>query len=227
MATTVHTTNPSSKPGAKQRRLFAKTGVAMPNGSYFIRPGHPEDIDNAIATVGYAKDEKGQLSESQRNAVRRHIMKRAKALKMEAKIPATWNADGSLKQTAQHSDDFDEFLEFLEHHGIKGMHWGVHRKKKESLPSSDDSVRVKGLQERAKKSNTANLSNAELQALVTRMNLESQYKNLNKKERSIGERFVDDLTKDAANEVQREIFNQAKRNAPKLISLVSKAISEM
>jgi hypothetical protein len=50
------------------------------------------DLENAIQAVGRAKGgEKG------RALVRRFIMRRARALKLEALIPDNWNPDGTLK----------------------------------------------------------------------------------------------------------------------------------
>jgi hypothetical protein len=119
-------------PTAKERRQFAKAGWAMPNGSYYIRPDHPGDLQSAIDTVGYAIDDTGNRTEEARNAVRRHIIKRAIALGRGDQIPSTWNSDGTLKSgsanvaVAKHTEfDSSELEVFLEHHGIKGMKWGV------------------------------------------------------------------------------------------------------
>ena len=76
---------------------------------------------------------------------------------------------------------------YLEHHGIKGMHWGIRRFQNAdgSLTSegkdryrknwSDDAKAVSEL--RKKKLNE--MSNAELKKLNERRNLENQYKQLN------------------------------------------------
>ena len=106
-------------PTAAQRRLFAKMGVAMPDGSYYIRngPQGPGDLQNAIDAVG-----RGESAGKSGNVIRKHIMARAAALKLSSKIPDTWCADGSLKP-AEH--DAMTLTDFFEHHGVKGMHWGV------------------------------------------------------------------------------------------------------
>lgn len=81
--------------------------------------------------------------------------------------------------------------EFLEHFGVRGMKWGVRRggASKSSKPKarsvtkmSMDAVAAKKHKATAKKSSTDALSNKDLQALVTRMNLEQQYKKLAEKE---------------------------------------------
>ena len=61
-------------------------------------PSYPiadeEDLDKAIKAVGRGG--------SDHDTIRKHIIKRAKALGLSAKIPDNWNADGSLKgATAQ------------------------------------------------------------------------------------------------------------------------------
>ena len=69
----------------------------------------------------------------------------------------------------------------LEHHGVKGMRWGVRRK---NVGSADEKVvstaaaKAAGALEKAKKHGKQSLSNEEMQALVTRMNLEKQLSSL-------------------------------------------------
>lgn len=69
--------------------------------------------------------------------------------------------------------------DFLAHYGIKGMKWGIRRGDTASSstpkpPAHDDAVKVKTHKEKLKKGGTDALSNAELQELVSRMNLEKQ-----------------------------------------------------
>lgn len=76
--------------------------------------------------------------------------------------------------------------EILEHHGIKGMHWGVRRSQGKDgtvasahpVASSEDSSKATKFRSQAKASGTHTLSNQELQHLVSRMNLEQQYSKL-------------------------------------------------
>lgn len=132
----------ASGPSAKQRRMFAKMGIAMPDGSYYIR--NAGDLSNAIMAVG-----RGEAAGDSGNAIRVHIMKRAAALKLTSKIPATWNSDGSLKQAAAHmlplpSDDPVDIDDFLEHFGVKGMHWGVrHSPEKLEAQAADHENKAK------------------------------------------------------------------------------------
>ena len=62
---------------------------AMPDGSYPIADA--EDLSNAIRAVGRG-------SNNSHNAIRKHIMARAKALGLSSKIPDNWNSDGSLEE---------------------------------------------------------------------------------------------------------------------------------
>lgn len=79
-------------PTAAELRQYAKSGVAMPDGSYYIRNG--DDLDNAIQAVGRGK--------GSHNAIRAHIIKRAAALGLSSRIPANWSASGSnTKKTAR------------------------------------------------------------------------------------------------------------------------------
>lgn len=63
-----------------ERRRLAKSGEAMPDGSYPIVT--KEDLSNAIQAIGRAKDPE---------ATKRHIMKRARALGAEDMIPDSWH----------------------------------------------------------------------------------------------------------------------------------------
>lgn len=120
-------------PTAGQRKRFAKQGVAMPDGSFYIR--NVNDLSNAINAVGRATPNADESETARRNAVRRHIIKRAAELKFPDMIPDTWNSDGTLKQSqsAFPDDELAAFLadlatdEFLEHFGVKGMRWGTRR----------------------------------------------------------------------------------------------------
>ena len=67
---------------------MASKGQALSDGSYPIKDA--EDLHNAIHAVG-----RGGASH---NAIRAHIIARAKALGMSDQIPDNWAADGSLKQ---------------------------------------------------------------------------------------------------------------------------------
>lgn len=64
---------------AKQRSKDAKAGKAMPDGSYPIE--NVDDLKNAIQAYGRASDPE---------AVKAHIISRAKALKATKELPDDW-----------------------------------------------------------------------------------------------------------------------------------------
>lgn len=68
---------------------MAKAGQAMSDGSYPIKD--EEDLKNAVLAVGRGG--------ADHDAIRQHVMDRAKALELSNLIPENWQADGSLKQT--------------------------------------------------------------------------------------------------------------------------------
>lgn len=69
---------------AEERRMLAKQGRAMPDGSFPIR--NRSDLENAIGLAGNAKNPA---------AARRFIIRRAIALGARNMIPDTWKPDGS------------------------------------------------------------------------------------------------------------------------------------
>ena len=73
-----------------QRKSDAKSGMAMPDGSFPIED--VADLKNAVKAYGRAKD---------KAAAKAHITKRAKALKATDQLPADW--EGSTKQSPSES----------------------------------------------------------------------------------------------------------------------------
>lgn len=86
-------------PTAKERKAAESSGAAMPGGRYPIR--NEADLRKAIRAVGRAGGPDG--SEEDRDEVRRHIIKRAKALGLEKLIPFYWGKDGSLRRPTKSS----------------------------------------------------------------------------------------------------------------------------
>lgn len=66
---------------AMQRKRFAKSGVAMEDGSFPVR--NKGDLHNAVMSIGRAKDPE---------AAKRHVIERAKALGLEKDLPEDWEA---------------------------------------------------------------------------------------------------------------------------------------
>lgn len=87
---------------SEERRMsLAEEGMAMPDGSYPIVS--EEDLKNAIQAYGRAKD---------KEATKRHIMKRAKDMGKENLIPSNWVAGGDMSKKS--GDEIDaEFMKSL------------------------------------------------------------------------------------------------------------------
>ena len=78
----------------------------------------------------------------------------------------------------------DPVEDFLQHFGVKGMKWGVRRRRGADglVEKSTDVKNAEAARAKVgRKGDTKALSNKELQDLVTRMNLEQQFSNLNAK----------------------------------------------
>ena len=84
-----------------RRMTMAKEGTAMPDGSYPI--ASEDDLKNAIQSYGRAKD---------KEATRRHIMKRAKDMGKESMIPSAWVVGGGMSRKDDSSLDA-EFMKSL------------------------------------------------------------------------------------------------------------------
>jgi hypothetical protein len=77
------------------RRQAVASGAAMPDGSYPIKTR--ADLQKAIKAVGRGGTD--------HDKIRKHVMKRAKALGLEAMVPDNWNSDGSLKDATKTEAD--------------------------------------------------------------------------------------------------------------------------
>lgn len=201
-----------AEPNTAQRAAFAKMGISMPDGSYYIR--NATDLSNAIQGVGRATPN----TDAQHNAVRRHIIKRAATLHLSDKVPANWSPDGSMK----HSDV--EF--FIKHFGVKGMKWGVRRSRSggSSHSVSADAAKASALKGTVRKHGTAALSNSDLQHLVTRLNLEQQHQRLNPAHVSTGKKILDQLLGVGGNVAKQQATSLANQYAAEgLNALVKKA----
>lgn len=102
--------------------------------------------------------------------------------------------------------------DILEHYGIKGMKWGVRRTRAQIDADSAEATRKKDIQSKVKKNRTTDvLTNAELQEVITRMNLEQQFQRLNappeKAKKSKGDNFVKQLVKKVAQEQLKTAIN--------------------
>lgn len=86
-------TAPAAQLDTAARRYALSQGWAMPpDGSYPIRPANmhgADDLAAALMAVGRGTGD--------HNAIRMHIMKRARAIGLGDKIPSNWGSDGSMK----------------------------------------------------------------------------------------------------------------------------------
>lgn len=86
---------------------------------------------------------------------------------------------------------------YLEHHGILGQRWGVRRteaqlpRTRKTYEESEDHKKTTELKQKP----LSSLSNDELKALNSRLQAETQYKNLNKAQISIGRKYINNLGK--------------------------------
>lgn len=100
----------------------------------------------------------------------------------------------------------------LQHHGIKGMRWGVRRTdaqlarlrggssaKKTAKPAAKEEPEKKATTSSSGKSSTE-LTNAELRARVERIRLEKELAQLTAKQKSKGRQFVEDVLVNAGKQ---------------------------
>ena len=116
-------------------------------------------------------------------------------------------------------------IDSLYHWGILGMQWGQRKgkssskskakrktTKKEVADDGEDDHSRSNLQ----KKNLHTLSDAQLKDVTTRLQLEKQYKDLTKKEMSIGKKFVlDQLNKGGEYLVKKGLDELSKKLTPK------------
>lgn len=206
-------------PTTAQRKSLAKSGVAMPDGSFYIRK--ESELSDAIKAVGRATPNAGESDTARRNAVRRHIIKRAAALNLSSMIPDTWNSDGTLKQSAIMIEEIEEYLE---HFGRKGMKWGEHifgRDRGGSSGSHDhpDAIRARTSLATARTHGSSALSSHDLRDLNNRLQLERQFSQLTAAHKSEGRKFVEGFAK-------QQVAALAAKHGPAGIAWVAKHVAK-
>lgn len=113
--------------------------------------------------------------------------------------------------------------EFLEHHGVKGMHWGVRRRDKVSTRSSSDYKTVAAI--RNKKPHQ--LTNKQLKKHNERLNLEMKFREANPTKIAKGKKHVDALLVATTGAVGVAAVRKlaTEKNLAKMVSLGKKFVA--
>lgn len=128
----------------------------------------------------------------------------------------------------------------LEHHGVKGMRWGVRREKSSSvtvsdkrkrvktrgghgLPAHSDAVRARKIGQRGRSSGLKALSNEELNEFSKRLTLEQNVKRLQYQDAPLAKKFVLTLVGKTGQQQAQEVANQqASKAVGKLMARAAK-----
>jgi hypothetical protein len=137
--------------------------------------------------------------------------------------------------------------DILEHYGIKGMRWGVRRteaqlarargekksgkltKTPKNMQSKDAATVKKAKAKITKEGDTSALSNDELRAVVQRMNLEAQYKNMGKSQQKNGKSAIKEMkqTQHKMNEVMKFINSPAGKAVSEGVKIAIRQMTPM
>jgi hypothetical protein len=148
--------------------------------------------------------------------------------------------DEEVPEGLTHSDSTLFVGEFLEHYGIRGMHWGVRRsrpspvatapkatsvvphgeKKKtkiqteggENHPAHSDAIKVAEARTKLAKSGPAALSNQELREVATRLQLETQVAQMTT---PAARKFVTNLLRQQGQQQTSQLLNTQVKRATK------------
>lgn len=113
----------------------------------------------------------------------------------------------------------------FKHYGVRGMRWGVRKRRRGSTPTpvdvraepgkrvtatggsgrppSDDAKRAAALKQKARASTIDSLSNKEIQTLIARMNLEQSYVKLDPPKEGLAKKFLKQVLKTEVDSLQR------------------------
>jgi len=99
--------------------------------------------------------------------------------------------------------------EALEHYGIKGMQWGVRKKRSRSAESAEAA--------QIKKKKVFEMSNEELKKVNARLDLEKKYSSLNPSAASKVSKLIGGMAGGLAKQVVSNVVSQAATNYAKKI----------
>ncbi len=94
--------------------------------------------------------------------------------------------------------DYEEFIDEIAHHGVKGMKWGVRKDRYSQTGSRKKSANAKQKESRKRASaNRRSLSDKDLDQMINRLEKEKKLKNLVADDVSPGRKFINGIMSDA------------------------------
>lgn len=107
------------------------------------------------------------------------------------------------------------YEDYLCHHGVKGMKWGIRKNRKKTSFFSRKSNKQKTNQNGTKKQTTPakkktgvkNWSDQELQSKIRRLQMEKQYRDLKRDEVSAGRKLLGDILRTSGKTVGVQVAN--------------------
>lgn len=116
----------------------------------------------------------------------------------------------------------------LQHHGILGQRWGVRRTEaqlargRKFSEESDDHKKTTELKQKP----LSSLSNDELKVLNSRLQAETQYKNLNKKQISVGRKYINNMGKALAGTASAATIAVGSKYVNKLVTPIAEKTAQ-
>lgn len=113
----------------------------------------------------------------------------------------------------------------LKHWGVRGMRWGIRKRRSGSENDSEDHKTVQVI----KTKRLSEMSNDELKKLTARLNLEKQYKDLTRKEASSGQKFVTGVLQEVGKEKAKDFITKTliPKVVPKIQDVVTMSVEQL